>query len=147
MTHSRRLRATLLLAYALLATGCSIYSLPGQEPAPVEKEPDYTHVPPAPVTTPQPEPAPQEPAVSEAYSPLLAKADEASRGGDYEQALALLERAQRIDPDNGEIYLSMARTYTAKGDTRQARATAERGLLYCQGRSQCAALRKYAAAD
>ena len=36
----------------------------------------------------------------------MAKADDARDQGDYDQALAYLERAQRIDPDNAEIYLS-----------------------------------------
>ncbi len=53
----------------------------------------------------------------------------------------MLERAQRIDPDSAEIYLAMARTHQASGDTSQARAVAERGLLYCNGRAECDALR------
>jgi Tfp pilus assembly protein PilF len=74
---------------------------------------------------------------------LLDKADTAAQRGDYEQALALLERAQRIDPDSGEIYLVLAKTYRAKGDDSLAAATAERGLLYCDGKAQCDALRRY----
>ena len=42
-------------------------------------------------------------------------------------ALALLERAQRIDPDSAQIYLAMARTHEASGDGSQARATANAG--------------------
>ena len=68
---------------------------------------------------------------------------EAARQGDYEQSLALLERAQRIDPDNAQIYLGMARTHRARGDSAQARATAERGLLYCEGKAECDALRAF----
>jgi tetratricopeptide (TPR) repeat protein len=136
------------LAVAVLALGvqaCSIYSLPGQEqPAP-----------PPPVVTPQPAPQPSEPVTSAqppvapvddgsaGYSSLLTKAESAADRGDYEQALALLERAQRIDPDSGAVYLAMARTYAAKGDTAMAQATAQRGLLYCEGSSQCRALRRY----
>jgi tetratricopeptide (TPR) repeat protein len=69
------------------------------------------------------------------------QAQQARARGDYEQALALLERAQRIDPESGEIYLELARTHQAKGDRAQARATAERGMLYCRGSAQCDALR------
>ena len=70
------------------------------------------------------------------------KATAARSRGDYEQALALLERAQRIDPDSGEIYLELARTYAAKGDDASARATAERGLLYCRD-DECAQLKAF----
>jgi tetratricopeptide (TPR) repeat protein len=73
--------------------------------------------------------------------PLVKKAEQASARGDYEQALALLERAQRIDPESGEIYLQMALTHRARGDAAQARATAERGMLYCNSAGQCDELR------
>ena len=138
-------RAFAILAIAALG-GCSIYSLPGQEqPAPVQqKQPDYQQgtesTPPA---TAPPVAVPPEPNDSNAYGGLLAKAEEARDRGDYEQALALLERAQRIDPDSGEIYLALAETYDARGDVALASATAERGLLYCQGREECAALRAF----
>ncbi len=121
----------------LLALGaCSTYTPPPQQP-------------PAPVTTPKPEPAtpaqqprPVEPAVS-AHRGLIDKAREATARGDYDGALALLERAQRIDPDDAEVYLNLARTHAARGDSAMARASAERGLLYCRGESQCRALRVY----
>jgi len=134
----------LLLLALLLAfvSGCSTYSGPGREPVPVEKEPDYTAVTP-PATVPRPTPRRAEPSASAAYQPLMDKAGRATARGDYEQALALLERAQRIDPDSAEIYLSMAKTHQASGDMAQSRATAERGLLYCRGSDQCAALRAF----
>ena len=98
--------------------------------------------PPAPV--PQPPHRPTTPSASAAWQPLLAKARQAAERGDYEQALALLERAQRIDPDSAEVYLCMAQTHRARGDAVQARATAERGLLYCETAAQCEALRAFA---
>jgi len=131
-----------MLCLVLLVSACSIYSLPESEPAPVEKQPDHTVVTP-PATDAKPSPRPAQPSSSAAYEPLLARAEQASAKGDYEQALALLERAQRIDPDNAKIYLDMARTHRARGDSAQASATAERGLLYCSTREQCAALRAY----
>ncbi|MBN7799110.1 tetratricopeptide repeat protein [Parahaliea mediterranea] len=141
-------RATALLCLAALA-GCSVYSTPGRQPAPVETRPGSEVVSPQPAPPAEPRPAPQpaqppEPNASNAYGPLLARADKASAGGDYEQALALLERAQRIDPDSAEVYLALARTYAAKGDNSQARATAERGLLYCRSNSECGQLRALA---
>ncbi|MFV0278644.1 MAG: tetratricopeptide repeat protein [Parahaliea sp.] len=150
MTHSKATRL-LLLSLLLSLAGCSIYSVPGRPPAPIETRPGPAETP-APAPAPQipsrqpgaPAPTPADPAASRAYGPLLARADQAAAAGDYEQALALLERAQRIDPDSAEVYLALARTYAAKGDFSQARATAERGLLYCQAREVCDPLRQLA---
>ena len=146
MNVTGTLLRALVLGTAAALGGCSIYSLPGdQAPAPVEqKQPDYQQgSQPAPATPAPPVAAPPEPNDSAAYGGLLASARDARDRGDYEQALALLERAQRIDPDSGEIYLALAQTYEAKGDAALASSTAERGLLYCQGRSECDALRAY----
>ena len=124
--------------------GCAVYTLPGSAPEP-----------PAPVETSQPEPAApgpapapeappaRDPGVAAAYKPLLEKAETAAARGDYEQALTLLERAQRIAPNNAEVYLAMARTHASSGDPARARATAERGLLYCRGGAACDELRSY----
>jgi len=138
-------------------SACSIYSLPGQTPVPIESDPGYTEVKP-PISAPasrsgsrpesvpgsasQPSPA-AEPSVAAAYQPLLDRAEAATARGDYEEALALLERAQRVDPDNADVYLGMARTHDARGDSAQASATAERGLLYCRSDYQCGVLRNY----
>lgn len=128
----------------LLPSACAVVTLPGGEPKP-----------PVPVVTPQPEPVPPptpapsaprtqpDAGVVAAYSPLLDKAETAASQGDYEQALALLERAQRIAPDSAAVYLAMARTYASKGDAARARATAERGLLYCSVGDVCDELRAY----
>jgi Tfp pilus assembly protein PilF len=122
-----------LAVLALALTACASQRPGEPAPAPVEKAPDYTVVRPPPETTP-----------AAAYQPLLDKASQARERGDYEQALALLERAQRIDADSAEIYLAMARTHSERGDAGQARAVAERGLLYCRSSKQCDSLRAYA---
>jgi len=136
------LRSTAIIALALV-TGCSGLTKRG-EPAPVE---DRTQRPAVVPSTPEPvtpEPhRPASPSASAAWQPLLAKAEQAVSRGDFEEALALLERAQRIDPDSAEVYLQMARTHAARGDNAQARAMAERGLLYCTSTSQCEALRRF----
>lgn len=82
----------------------------------------------------------REPPSGDARSSLMLAALRARSAGDSSRAIALLERAQRIDPDNGQLYLELARTHFAAGNAAQGRATAERGLLYCE-REQCAALR------
>ena len=127
----------------LLLAGCgTIGQSPDSGPAPIE-EPGYTEVtePDTPVKPTQPT-APSEPVTSAAQN-LMDKAATATGNGDYEQAIALLERAQRIDADSGEIYLALAKTYRAKGDLGMASAAAERGMLYCRGSSQCGALRGF----
>ncbi len=103
--------------------------------------PDYGE-PPGTVTTTQPAPPPVTSGEAP-YAGLVNRAGEARDAGDYDQALALLERAQRIEPGSADIYLALAETHRARGDLSQARATAERGLLYCANRSQCEALRSY----
>ena len=129
----------LVLSAMLSACGTNPYSLPRVETA----EPSYEESAPQPAPPPSPpEPGP-EPAPTGAHSGLVARAAEASSRGDYDQALAYLERAQRIDPDNAEIYLALAQTHQAAGNTGQASAIAERGLLYCSGSRQCDALRAY----
>ncbi len=127
------------LAGVLLLAACG--TLPDSEPVPVDKDPEYTDVT-KPVSPDMREGSTTDkPAVTGAARSLINKAEVAANTGEYEQALALLERAQRIDPDSGEIYLSLARTYRAKGDYAMASAVAERGMLYCRGSDQCGALR------
>lgn len=133
-------RTALITLLAWLIAACS--GVPVQPPAPVEERPDYTDI--ATPPPPEPPPKPGEPDTRAAYQPLLDRADQLREKGDFEQALALLERALRIDADNAQVYLELARTHRARGDYAQARATAERGLLYCRGRAQCNALRDLA---
>lgn len=139
--------AWLLLPFVLAA--CATSQPPRQRPAPVEPapQPDYSEdvrvprapAPVAPVEREAPSDAPVAP-----YGPLLDRAAEARERGDYEQALSLLERAQRIDPQSARVYLEIAATHHARGDYRQARTVAERGLLYCRNRTVCAALKSFA---
>ena len=135
-----RSSAIVLLA---LVSACSSLTKT-EQPAPVEDRTERpTVVPPAPAPPPQEVHRPASPSANAAWQPLLAQAEQAAGRGDYEQALALLERAQRIDPDSATVYLEMAKTHSARGDVDQARAMAERGLLYCVSASQCEALRRF----
>ena len=131
-----------VLLTVLALSACSSLTRNDGEPAPVEDRPtETTEAPPAP---PAPEThRPASPPARSAWRPLLAEAEQCAGRGDYEQALAILERAQRIDPDSAEVYLGMARTHAARGDADQARTVAERGLLYCSSASLCEALRQY----
>lgn len=129
------------LSFFAVVPACS--TLPESGPVPVKKAPQHAGVTPD-ARVPDVPFRSATPPASTAWTPLLAKADQATNRGDYEKAMALLERAQRIDPDSAEVYLGMAKAHSAKGDHMQARATAERGLLYCSGKIQCDALRGYA---
>ncbi|PIE36866.1 MAG: hypothetical protein CSA53_07600, partial [Gammaproteobacteria bacterium] len=59
-----------------------------------------------------------------AYQKLTQKAADARRQGNYRQAMSLLERAQRIRPQNGDIYYQLAQTAHLMGDTVNARTIA-----------------------
>lgn len=133
-----------VVAMIALVAACATAPPGGEAPPvkPVEKPAEPTVVAPPPVKYETP-PRPATHSASAAWQPLLAKAEQAVERGDYEQALALLERAQRIDPDSAEVYLGMAETHLAKGDPAQARASAERGLMYCSSTSVCDALRAF----
>jgi tetratricopeptide (TPR) repeat protein len=129
------------LAISLTLAGCSGLTSTESAPTPTAKAPQTKPAPP--VTPPQPPRQPPQPSTSGAWQPLLQKAEQAAARGDYEQALALLERAQRIEPAAGVIYLEQAQVHRARGDMAQARSTAERGLLYCNSSQQCDALRGF----
>lgn len=145
MLHAALYKLATILGLALLLAGCSIYTLPGSERAPVETRPvpeaSVPDRPPAPLPAPPPA---TDPGMTSATAGLLNKANTASSQGDYEQALALLERAQRIDPNSAEVYLQLARVYAAQGHADKARDTASRGTLYCRDERECAALRALA---
>ncbi len=128
----------------ILLAACSTYTPPASAPAPVEQSQPEPKVVTPPAKVPQAPPRPATTSASAALQPLLAKAAQATERGDYEQALTLLERAQRIDPDSAEVYLCMAQTHRARGNAVQARAMANRGLLYCSTEALCNALRDFA---
>jgi tetratricopeptide (TPR) repeat protein len=132
-----------VIGLLVLSAACSTYTQPGSEAPSVERPPVKSVVKPPPPTVYETPPRAATHSASAAWQPLLAKAEQATQGGDFEQALALLERAQRIDPDSAEVYLSIAKTQRARGDRAQAQAAAERGLLYCSSAAVCAALRAY----
>ena len=136
-----------LLVLPIVLAACSSAA---RQPAPVERAPapdyrDEESTPAAPLTPAPVEPEEHAPPPSPvaAYGPLLQKAADARERGDYEQALSLLERAQRIDPQSARLYLEMAAVHSDRGDTRQSRAVAERGLLYCRSHTICSALRSF----
>jgi len=97
-------------------------------------------------TSQVPTPAvPSSPTTAPTISPvdnLLAEARELRENGRLPASFARLERALRIAPQRGEVYLELARSHVAAGSPGRASASAERGLLYCKG-STCRQLRRF----
>ena len=118
---------------ALLVTGLSACSTPVARspepvPEPVSKSPPARETDSAPVAQPA--------------KGLLVEAKDARLAGDLDRAQGLLQRAQRLDPRNPQVYLELAQLYSDRGDSVESRTMAERGLLYCDRRS-CRQLRQF----
>jgi len=128
---------TLLLLLPLSA--CTVTDYKSPPGSAVEPKPGYE----VPKPTDEPQPSADVEEASNSYDQLLQRSDVAANDKNYDRALALLERAQRIAPDQGEIYLRLAKVHRSRGEFALARSTAERGLLYCQGKSECGALRRF----
>jgi len=61
---------------------------------------------------------------------LMAQADELAANGEHSQAIALLERAVRIEPRNGHAWLRLARLHVASGDLNKAQQFARRAMQF-----------------
>lgn len=82
-----------------------------QEPKTQPKRSTRAIAPPVRKTRVEPSPAAQQ---------ILANALKAESRGDYDQAILLLERAQRMTPQAGDIYLAMAQVRFSQQDFRTA---------------------------
>ncbi len=130
----------LLLAWLALLTACATGPEPVSPDSPSATTGSSTAPTPA-VTKPVlPKPSVPDSGAS-AVDSLLAEASALRRSGDIPGSFARLERALRIAPQRAEVYLELARSHAAAGNDSRAAATAERGLLYCEGWT-CDALEK-----
>ncbi len=50
----------------------------------------------------------------------------------HERSIAIAERAQRLDPQRAEVYLLLAKSYLALGQSQLAEQLGQRGLLLSQ---------------
>lgn len=142
--------AALLLA--LLLTGCASFQEPVQrapapERAPAEREPEAAEPEDAesdPVETaayipPEPEPLVREyPRSAEAVSgpavtSLHRQAMQQARAGEHASAIAVLERALRIEPRNAFVWTALAEQHLASGDRGQAEQVAGRANGFARG--------------
>lgn len=125
------------LLLVVLMSGCSSFqetygrkppATPAPQPGieePLEEEPSASRTP----EVEQPaEPRRSRPSVQVARAEPLPAANHfiqqartASDQGNYAQALSLLERARRISPGAGEVYLEIAEVHMNMGDSDQAR--------------------------
>jgi Tfp pilus assembly protein PilF len=135
-------RTFLMILFALALAGCA--GAPVQtgagaaaedREAPAQDAPEKT---PAAVAPPE-----RDPGLQTASAGLIDQARAARLSGELARADALLQRAQRLDPGNGLVYLELAKLYLQRGQDASARAVAERGLLYCDATS-CEELRALA---
>lgn len=67
---------------------------------------------------------------------LLASVDEALAAGDLDRAAALCERALRIEPRNGQLWLKLGTIRQRQGRTADARGFAQRALSLAAGDAQ-----------
>lgn len=126
--HCRHIRIAVVLAGALVLAACAPLA-PGPG-APVDEPPEAVPAEPAPpVEAPPPpvRPAPP-PVAADAVAALVGDARRAASAGRHDAAVALAERAQRLDPRAPEPYLVLARAHQALGRTALARQFALRGL-------------------
>lgn len=133
-TASQRLSALLIIA---LLGGCTV---PVYEPAPSPPPPQPAPAPPpretpvpVPVPTPpppvvEPAPPPPPPPSATATAALLAQSRAQAAAGNFPLATATLERALRIDPRDGRLWLELGRLKLRQGDRAQARSMGQRAL-------------------
>jgi tetratricopeptide (TPR) repeat protein len=145
-------RGAFLLACTLALAGCQ---LPGvYEPLPPEPRPG-PGVPEQPGgpeggtaeperAPPQPGPAPSAPKqfrLSAASAALVSQAQTQSAAGDHALAVATLERALRIEPDNPLVWIELAKVHQAEGNHARADGFGRKALALARGdgRAQAAA--------
>lgn len=75
----------------------------------------------------------QRPALSGALKKLLLRAQQEQRQGEYAAALSTLDRAARMDPRNGEVYLAMAKVRWSQNKFALAQQLAEKALSFARG--------------
>jgi len=131
-----------LLAVACVTTSSSGYPAPRPSPTttPSGAPPSSSPAPPTPYPYPQsqPAPAPSAPSAPRADpSVTLALREQsvaAAARGDHDQAVALIERALRIEPSRPELWIDLARLHLEEGDKSGAEQFARKALLFTKNR-------------
>lgn len=116
-------RGVALFVIGLAIAGCA--SAPTLPP-PIE---DASEPPPATIDAPVPLPEADQPEpVNQATLALRDRSAVAARDGDSRQAVALLERAIRIEPRNAALWSDLARVQVNAGDIGRAEQSARKAI-------------------
>lgn len=131
-----RFKGALVPAMALMVAACAPFPTPHGEP---------TRVPPPPMDTPPPErserPLPPPPVqiipqqekvdpAAAAVAGLLQDAWGHYHRDNYDAAIAIAERAQRLDARNPEVYLVLASSYLAQAQLNLAEQLVRKGIAF-----------------
>ncbi|MGH8285504.1 MAG: tetratricopeptide repeat protein [Steroidobacteraceae bacterium] len=139
-------------ACVILLVGCQLPGVyeplpPRPQPGPgAPEEPDGSgtpmpeQLPPQPVPPP-PQPQPKQFRLGPASSALVAQAQSQSAAGNHALAVATLERALRIEPDNPLVWIELAKVHQAEGNHARADGMGRKALALARGdgRAQAAA--------
>ena len=133
---ARNLKLLSGLSALLVLAACA--PMQSQPPAPVVVPSPPTTGPAAPPAPAKPAPVPEvrpppprvvsPPVAPDAVSALLQQASSEAQAGHHDAAIALGERAQRLDPRAPEVYLVLGRARLARGQPAEARQLALKGL-------------------
>lgn len=149
-----------LAAVALVLTACQItepYEPPPRRapaPAPAPERPAPQPPPPVepapepPEAPPPPQPPPKQFRLSPASDALVTQARRQSAAGEFPAAIATLERALRIEPDNPLVWIELGQIHLASGNHAQAHSMGRKAAQLATGdpRAQSSAWRLIAAA-
>jgi tetratricopeptide (TPR) repeat protein len=139
-----KLARILLLVGTLAAfAGCqSLYGPPAPSPSPTPRsgtpqpQPGTPEPQPSP-SVPQPPPAPPQPQkefrLSAASSSLVSQARTQSRKGEFPAAIATLERALRIEPDNPLVWLELGQVHLSARNAAQAESMGRKAVALATG--------------
>ncbi len=137
-------RAVALVAIVSWLTGCqSLFGPPVSgprpapqsgtaQPSPQTPTPQQPGQPPVPPTPPAPA-APKEFHLSAASSALVKQGRAQSLKGEYPAAIATLERALRIEPDNPLVWLELGQTHLSARNAPQAESMARKAIALATG--------------
>lgn len=121
-------RTPFIVLAAFIVAGCQLPQ-PYQVPAPQQPEPGPGSAQPQPApstTSPNPTPSPstpappREPVLSPASRALVAQAQSQLASKNYPLAAASIERALRIEPGNGLLWIELGKIRMAEGNYQQA---------------------------
>jgi tetratricopeptide (TPR) repeat protein len=138
-------RVVALAACAALLTGChSLFGPPVSGPRPTPQSGTAQPSPQTP-SAPQPGPAPPQPVpptrqtppkefhLSAASAALVKQGRAQSMKGEYPAAIATLERALRIEPDNPLVWLELGQVHLSARNAPQAESMARKAIALATG--------------